>query len=75
LNISIHRVKYRIIGKPYDFLHGGDRAGVSKLFAVIERGLLDEAKGYVEELSKEAPNIAEIASARTLIKRKETIGL
>ena len=47
---------------------------LSKLFVAIERGLLDEAKEYVEELSAEAPDIAEIASARALIKRKETIG-
>ena len=47
---------------------------LSKLFLAIERNSLDEAKEYVKELSEEAPAIVEIASARALIKRKETIG-
>ena len=47
---------------------------LSELFLAIERNSLEEAKEYIEELSKTAPAIVEIASARALIKRKETIG-
>jgi predicted ATP-binding protein involved in virulence len=47
---------------------------LSKLFLAIERNSFDEAKEYIKELSEEAPAIVEIASARALIKRKETIG-
>jgi predicted ATP-binding protein involved in virulence len=47
---------------------------LSKLFLAIERNSLEEAKEYIKKLSEEAPAIVEIASARALIKRKETLG-
>jgi predicted ATP-binding protein involved in virulence len=47
---------------------------LSKLFLAIERNSLDEAQEYLGKLSKEAPDIVEIASAQALIKRKEIIG-
>jgi predicted ATP-binding protein involved in virulence len=45
-----------------------------KLFAAIERGDLDEAKRLASELSGTVPYIPDIASGRSLIKRKEIIG-
>ncbi|MDR2856012.1 MAG: AAA family ATPase [Methanomicrobiales archaeon] len=47
---------------------------LSKLFLAIERNSLDEAREYLKELSKEAPAIMEIATARALMKRKEILG-
>jgi predicted ATP-binding protein involved in virulence len=48
---------------------------LSKLFAAIERGQLDESKNILAELTKNAPGIPEIATGSALIKRKEAIGL
>ena len=47
---------------------------LSKLFLAVERNSLHEAEEYIKELSKEAPDIVEIASARALMKRKEILG-
>ena len=52
----------------------GIKEELLNLFAVIERGELDEAKRLAGELSSRVPYIPEIASARALITRKEIIG-
>jgi hypothetical protein len=48
---------------------------LKELFIAINQGKLEKAKAIIEDLSEKAPGIVELAGAKALIMRKETIGL
>ena len=61
-----------VMGATRRTLEIGDK--LSKLFSVIERNQLSDAKVLLADLTARAPGIAETGGAAALIKRKEVLG-